>query len=43
MLDPASRRELGARARQRVEQHYSMEGMAQAYASLYAAVLEERA
>lgn len=42
-LDPAARRELGVRARQRVEQHYSMERMAQAYASLYAAVMEERA
>lgn len=41
-LSPEARQALGARARQRAEQHYSIERMAQAYADLYAAALDER-
>jgi glycosyltransferase involved in cell wall biosynthesis len=42
-LAPDARQALGGRARQRAEQHYSIEHMARAYADLYAAVLDERA
>ena len=41
-MGEAARQELGQRARARIVEHYSLDRMVEAYASLYRQVLEER-